>query len=105
MDNIKKLLGKRIKELRKTQKLSQQQLAEKASIDQRSLSHIECGDTFPSKALLDISNALNVELMELFNFKHIELDTSEIKKEIIKNLDYLSDENIQTVYKFIKALR
>ena len=46
MNDIKKLLGLRIKELRKMKKMSQQVLAEKANIDQRSLSHIECGDNF-----------------------------------------------------------
>lgn len=59
MNDIKKLLGKRIKELRKAQGISQQQLAELANIDQRNLSHIECGDTFPSRVLLEISSALN----------------------------------------------
>ena len=41
MNDIKKLLGKRIKELRKAQGISQQQLAELANIDQRNLSHID----------------------------------------------------------------
>ena len=47
-------IGEKIKELRKNQGLSQQQLAELANIDQRSLSHIECGNTFPSKILSNI---------------------------------------------------
>ena len=61
MEDIKQLLGQKIKELRKNQRLSQQQLAELANIDQRSLSHIECGNTFPSKILINLSKALNIK--------------------------------------------
>ena len=51
MNRIKELLGRRIKELREKRGYTQQQLAEKIGIDQRNLSKIECGITFPSKSL------------------------------------------------------
>ena len=66
MNDIKYYLGQRIKELRKIKGLSQQELAEIANIDQRSLSHIECGDTFPSKSLFELAEALDVDLKDLF---------------------------------------
>ena len=46
MNNIKKLLGKRIKIHREKAKLTQEQLAEKIGINSRSLSLIECGSNF-----------------------------------------------------------
>ena len=89
MNDIKKLLGKRIKELRKAQGISQQQLAELANIDQRNLSHIECGDTFPSRALLEISGALNIDLKDLFDFEHLEMTAERMSDYIKSNVDYL----------------
>ena len=69
--DIKTLLGKRIKELRKKCNLTQEQLAEKMNIDQRNLSKIECGNNFvTSDTLGKILIALNVDACELFNFKN-----------------------------------
>lgn len=105
MNDIKKLLGKRIKELRKTCNLSQLELAEKANIDQRSLSHIECGDTFPSRSLLDLAVALNVEVSELFDFNHINVDIKTMAKYVQANIEKLTPENIVTVYRLVKILK
>lgn len=105
MKNIKILLGKRIKELRKAQGISQQQLAERANIDQRSLSHIECGDTFPSRALLDLALTLNIELKDLFDFEHLEISPSTMRDYIKTNIDFLDIETLKYVYRIIKALR
>lgn len=45
--NIKKLLGKRIKELRKNKGITQEAVVRKMQgIDSKHLSRIECGDEF-----------------------------------------------------------
>ncbi|MBO6086953.1 helix-turn-helix transcriptional regulator [bacterium] len=105
MEDIRKLLGKRIKELRKYNKMSQEKLAEVANIEQRSLSHIECGDTFPSRSLLDIAKALNIELKELFDFEHLEMNSDNMKKYIVHNIEQLNDSDIKTVYRIIKSMK
>ncbi len=105
MNDIKKLLGKRIKELRKAQGISQQQLAEVANIDQRSLSHIECGDTFPSRSLLDLAKALNIELKDLFDFEHLDVTIKTMSAYIKENIDHLPKESIIAVYRMVKTLR
>ena len=105
MNDIKKLLGKRIKELRKAQGISQQQLAELANIDQRNLSHIECGDTFPSRALLEISGALNIDLKDLFDFEHLEMNADRMSDYIKSNVDYLRKDDLTAVYRMVKSLR
>ncbi len=105
MNDVKKLLGKRIKELRKAQGISQQQLAELANIDQRSLSHIECGDTFPSKALLDLAGALNIQLPDLFDFQHIEMTSKTMSDYIKANIDFLPEDDLTAVYRMVKSLR
>ncbi len=105
MNDIKKLLGKRIKELRIAQGISQQQLAELANIDQRNLSHIECGDTFPSRSLLEISRALNIDLKDLFDFEHLEMSMDRMSDYIKSNIDYLRKDDLIAVYRMVKSLR
>lgn len=105
MEDIKHLLGKKIKELRKVQGLSQQQLAELANIDQRSLSHIECGNTFPSKALLDLSKALNISLPELFDFDYLGIKEEDKIKYIKDNIEILEPKDIDILYRLIKLMR
>ena len=104
MKDIKVLLGKRIKELRKKMNLSQQELAEIINIDPRNLSNIECGIVFPSKVLFEISKALNVSLSELFDFEHQKYSTEEMKEYISEKLEYISDENIIMLFRIVKTL-
>ena len=103
---IKEQLGKRIYELRKQMNISQEELAEKLEISQRSLSKIETGQNFvKSNTLEKLLTAFDISCNELFNFEH--LNTSEnlidgIYKNIdsIKNNDYL----VVILYKITKAL-
>lgn len=105
MKDIKILLGKRIKELRKSLGISQQELSELIEVDQRNLSNIECGVSFPTKTLLDIAQALKVSLPELFNFEHHKFTLEEMKNHIQEEINNLSEENIKIIYKLIKSMR
>ncbi len=69
MADTKKLIGARIKELRKQAGLTQEQLAERVSLDARHLSRLEVGRHFPSLDSLErIAQALNMPLVEFFQF-------------------------------------
>ncbi len=71
MNNIKQMLGKRIKEIRKRAGLTQEKLAELAGIETPSLSNIENGKNYPNYETLEkISSALNVRPFELYLFEH-----------------------------------
>lgn len=104
MKDVKILLGMRIKELRKSCNISQQELAEKINIDQRNLSNIERGVSFPSKSLLDIADAFKITLPELFEFEHINITRKDMINYINKNLDCLSDDKISILYRLIKII-
>ena len=104
MNEIKKLIGKRIKELRKEHNLSQQELAELINIDQRNLSNIECGISFPSKSLLQIAEAFDISLKDLFDFEHLTLKRTDMMNYIENKIQYLDDRNIKFIYKIIKSL-
>lgn len=69
--NIKKLLGKRIQEIRKSKRMTQEQLSEFIGIEPASLSNIENGKYYPTAENLDkILSVLNVKPGELFEFEH-----------------------------------
>jgi len=104
MNEIKKLIGKRIKELRKEHNLSQQELAELINIDQRNLSNIECGISFPSKSLLQIAEAFDISLKDLFDFEHLTLKRADMLNYIENKIQYLDDRNIKFIYRIIKSL-
>jgi len=53
MRTTKKLLGERIKELRKAKKLSQDKLSEQIGIDPKHLSRIEVGNSYSSLSTLE----------------------------------------------------
>ena len=70
MGNLK-LFGKRIKELRKSKKLTQEQLGVIVGVDYKQIGNIETGTYFTTMATLEkIALALEVSIDELFNFYH-----------------------------------
>ncbi len=62
-------LGRRIRELRKAQEISQDQLAYESGLQRVTIGAIERGEQNPTtETLLNISSALNVEVRDLFDF-------------------------------------
>ena len=100
IDN-KKLLGIRIKELRKHRGLTQEKLAELIGIETGSLSAIESGRHYPSLTTVEkISSILNMEMKKFFDFNHNK--PKEEKIIYIKNsLSELPEELINIVYTMI----
>ena len=68
-EKLKIRLGKRIKELREKNELTQLDIASSCDFEKTSISRIEAGRTNPTiTTLYKISIALGVELKELFEF-------------------------------------
>lgn len=66
-NDIKILLGKRIKELRIKKGLTQERLAEIIGIGERNLSKIECGTNFvTSETLSKLLTALDIQATDKF---------------------------------------
>jgi len=69
--NIKKLLGKRLQEIRKKRNLTQERLAELVGLDTSSISHIENGKYYPNAENLDkILDVLKIKPSEIFTFEN-----------------------------------
>ena len=105
MSDIKAQLGARIKELRKSKNITQEELVELIGSDTNNLSRIENGKKFMSaEKLSKIADALNVDIKELFDFGHI-LSDDELKTEIIADINTLSTKQLKYIYKSIKNIK
>ena len=103
--NILKLFGKRIKELRKKNGLTQEQLSEKMGLFQKQIGNIETGTCFTTINNIEkLSNIFDVEIKDLFDFGHLESREQLIQK-INELLSEASDTEVQNFYKIINALK
>ena len=67
---FKQKFAENLKKIRKSRKLTQEQLAEIVGVDFRYISFIENARSFPSCELIEkLSNALNVDYADLFSYK------------------------------------
>ena len=102
MEDIKKLFGQRVKEYRKKKNYTQAKLAELTNVDDKHISCIEGGKNFPSADLIKrLSDALGTEPKNLFEFYHLQ-NISDLKKDIIKTLENLNQEELSLVLKYIR---
>ncbi len=101
--NLKQNIGKRIQEIRKSKKLTQEKLSELADIAQNSLSNIETGASFfTAETFENIVAALQVEPQELFNFGHFKSNDemlAEINSMLKENPDKIAE-----FYRIAKAI-
>lgn len=100
---MKKLFGKRLRELRTTKGLTQEKTAELMGIKPENYSRIENGLSFPKPENIEkISKILNVSIAELFEFEHFR-DYDTILNTITEKLKTDKDTTILT-YKFLKSV-
>lgn len=104
MSRIKRLLGLRIKELRKARGLTQEKLAELVGIGTSNISYIETGKYAPSSESFEkIVEALGVEPYQLYMFSPLK-PAAEIKKELQAAMDK-DEELLRLMYKFYLTIR
>ncbi len=101
---LKEQFAKKLKSIRKSRKLTQEQLAELVDVDFRYISFLENARSFPSCDLLEkITKALNISYADLFIFEE-NLSREEIKKQLIEIIQLLDDKNLYTLFKIAKDL-
>ena len=104
--SVKKLLGEKIKRMRKKRRLTQEQLAEMIEITPRNMSRIEVGESFVTAETLDkIIKALGVSAEILFSYEHIR-DEDTLVEEIYKYIEKIKSDRpqLEKLYKFIKII-
>jgi transcriptional regulator with XRE-family HTH domain len=101
----RELLGARIKELRKTKGLTQDQLSEIIDIDAKHLSRIEVGRSYPSLDLLEkTAVALRVELKDFFEYEHLVKSSTDLQKGIQALLQEADTEKLQMILKIVRTI-
>lgn len=96
-------VGKKIKELRKQKKWSQEKLAAEAGISQSALSAIERGIKQPTVETLNhICNALNITLVDFFSEEKTELSPALL--ELINVASKMPENKLKLISDFIRGL-
>ena len=105
MEELKKDFGKRLKELRKSQGLTQEQLAEKIGMDTQNLCKMENGSHFPqTKNLYKIAKVLDIEVKDLFDYGHF-MQREKLVSEITDYLNKAATKELEFIYKIIKSFK
>lgn len=82
-------VGKRIKELREAKGMKQVELADLIDMEATNLSKLEKGVHLPKEDNLNkITNALNVEIKDLFDFGHIKT-----KQELVNDINTIFEQS------------
>ena len=98
------LIGRRIKEIRKSKGLSQEKLAEKAETSPNYLSRMERGTDNPTlDMLIKLANALEVEMWEMFNFGHVK-NHKELKESLQTFIKTADEPTLRLASKLIRAV-
>ena len=101
---LKIYLGQRIRYYRKKYNMTQDVLGEKIDRNQRQISLIENGTSFPTpETLIKISEVFNCSLQDLFNFELVK-NRDNIQQELQDIIKNLSEEKLRILYLISKNL-
>ena len=104
MDKIVEEFGSKVRELRKNQDLSQEKLAEKASLHYTYIGAVERGEKNISLQNIEkIAHGLGVDIAKLFTFIG-QTKKNHLFREIVNLLSSESPKELELVLRVIKAL-
>ncbi len=102
---LSKLLGQRIKELRKRQKITQATLAETIGMETTNLCKLENGGQLPKEENIEkIAKALKVNVKDLFDFGHMK-SRQALQDELFEIIKTASRKELEMYYKLIIATK
>jgi len=82
-DDLKRLLGKRLRTLRESKNLKQHQLGRMIGSDNKYISSVETGRVYPSPEMMTaLSKALNYPISEFYFVEGIDDDAKALRKSI-----------------------
>lgn len=96
----KKLLGQRLRELRKRKGINQEKLAELISVEPATISNIENGKNYPSMINLEsILCVLESSFLDVFDFEH-----KKTPENLIDEINIILKNNPDKIVDFYKIL-
>jgi transcriptional regulator with XRE-family HTH domain len=100
----RKLLGQRVKHLRRLRRYTQEQLAERIEINPKYLSSIEHGVENPTLDLLiRLANGLQVDLYELFQFEE-GAPPALLRRKVERLIAEVTVDDLPRMVRMLKAL-
>jgi transcriptional regulator with XRE-family HTH domain len=103
--NVAIILGRRIRSLRAKKRWTQQELGHQADVNYKFIGEIERGQQNPSLNVLEkISNALGVELKQLFEYEQEIIDRREIEERIKHITKNVTDDEIRQILAMLRSL-
>lgn len=102
--DAKKMIGMRLRELRKKHGYSQERVAELADIASNYISRLEMGKENPTvDTFLKLARVYKVELWELLNYGH-EMKRKELEGKICSIAKTVGEDDLRLFLKFINTL-
>jgi len=105
VENIKSLIGKRIRDLRKQRGLSQEGLGWKAELHFTYIGAVERGERNCSIITLEkIAKGLEINIKDLFDSPDHKTDINKLKKEINNKVNLLSPQSLTLLKEMLKHI-
>lgn len=102
--NTLKLFGKRLKELRTKNKITQEKLAEIIGVEQQQICRIEKGGCFTTIDNLErLAATFKIPIDELFNFKH-QKESNALLSELEELLKKASEDQLKLIYRIVNDI-
>ena len=99
-------LGEKIKSLRKSKGISQEELAAMLKINRNYLSRVETGKSEPTAGILkQIAIIFNIDLNSLLDINNDNQDISEKVKYIVNNCKYLQEKDLDFIVRIITVMK
>ena len=101
----KKLVGMRIKSLRRGKGYSQEKLAELAGINAKYLSSVERGEENPTLDLfIRVSQSLKVDINEMFNMEYESQTSQALRKKLQSLVAEIKDQDLSRAIRILGML-
>lgn len=99
--DIKKIFGQNLKKYRKSRGYTQIQFAEALDVDQKHISFIESGYSFPSAGLMTkMAEILKIPPKNLFDFENPP-SVESMKENIIQAINIATDKEIEKIHNYV----
>jgi len=106
VENVKKLVGERIRKLRKEKGLSQEELGWKSNLHYTHIGSIERGEkNWSIETLVKVAKGLNVSINELFDFPSAQTNLKALKKSLIAEISESSPEALKIFSDMVRGVK
>jgi transcriptional regulator with XRE-family HTH domain len=104
--DVKKLVGDRIRQIRKERGLSQEKLGYESELHCTHIGSIERGQkNWSIDTLIKVAKGLNVEVVDLFSFPMPPADIKKLKKSLVEDINASPPEIIKFLSDLLNGLK